>query len=62
MIHGHFLMYGYDHQEELAGTKNGYPIHDDDAPLQKFVARFIAGPVDMVVSRSLFQLLCFLFP
>lgn len=54
MIHGHFLMYGYDHQEELAGTKNGYPIHDDDAPLQKFVARFIVGPVDMVVSRSLF--------
>ena len=27
-------MYGYDHQEELAGTENGYPVHDHDAPLQ----------------------------
>ena len=46
MIHGHFLMYGYDHQEELVGTENGYPVHDNDAPLQIFVARFIAEPVD----------------
>ena len=61
MIHGHFLMYGYDHQEELAGTENEYPVHDDDAPLQNFVAGFIAEPVDMVASRSLFQLLCLLF-
>ena len=61
MIHDHFLMHVYDHQEELAGTENGYPVHDDDAPLQNFVAGFIAEPVDMVASRSLFQLQFFFF-
>lgn len=54
-------MYGYDHQEELAGTENGYPVHDDDAPLQVFVAGFIAELEDRVTSRSLFRLLSFIF-
>lgn len=54
-------MYGYDHQEELVRMENGYPVHDNDAPLQIFVAGFIAEPVDRVVSRSLFRLLSFLF-
>jgi len=61
MIHGHFLMYGYDRQEELAGTENRYPVHDDDAPLQIFVAGFIAELEDRVASRSLLRLLFFLF-
>jgi len=53
-------MYGYDHQEELVRIENGYPVHDNDAPLQIFVAGFIAEPVDRA-SRSLFRLLSFLF-
>ena len=35
-------MYGYDYQEELLRMENGYPVHDNDAPLQNFVAGFIA--------------------
>lgn len=54
-------MYGYDHQEELVRMENGYPVHDNDAPLQIFVAGFIAEPVDSVASRSSFRLLSFLF-